>query len=98
MLADLVEKLSLRNINVEKQRGKLRDDNLRLRSGKPAVAVGDEMYSAHDGRGKERKVDFESRTCTSMLLVSCLCNLTGLNNNQARLVEEGCVRLLAHIC
>ena len=32
------------------------------------------------------------------MLVSCICNLTALKNNQARLVEEGCVRLLARIC
>ena len=31
------------------------------------------------------------------MLVSCICNLTALKNNQARLVEEGCVRLLTRI-
>jgi len=31
------------------------------------------------------------------MLVSCICNLTALKNNQARLVEEGVVRLLTRI-
>ena len=44
-LADLVEKLRHRLINAEKQLGKLRDENQRLRSGKPAGPMGDEMDS-----------------------------------------------------
>jgi hypothetical protein len=91
MLADLVEKLRQRHINLEKQRGKLRDDNLRLRSGKPAVAVGDEMSSTIVAA---RSAKWTSSSYVGVARVMHLQPQGAHNNNQARLVEEGCVRLL----